>query len=104
MAAYPVPMQWGMGYTGCFTPQAAPACPPAATTVAIVGDKVKPDTWTEWEDDDGKKFYHNPSKPDETTYDKPEDFVKQQNAGKPAPPTAPKPKAAKYATNRKGWL
>lgn len=78
----------------------APAAP-AATPIAIVGDTVKPDKWTEYEDENGNKFYHNPSKPDDTTWEKPEDFDKQQNVGKPAPPDNSK-KGPKYTTDRKG--
>eukprot|EP00903_Cladosiphon_okamuranus_P016569 g15286.t1 len=74
-------------------PAVGPVCPPAgAAPIAIVGDTVKEDKWTEYEDKDGNKYYHNPSKPDETTWDKPEDYDKQQNAGKPAPPKSPKKK------------
>ena len=75
-------------------PQGAPPFwqPPAAqTTIAIVGDSVKEeDEWSQYEDDDGTPFYHNPARPDETTWEKPQDFES------PPPPTKPKDKGPKY--------
>ena len=95
--AYPMAMTPVMGAMPMCVPPAAPACPPAATTVAIVGDTVKPDKWTEYKDDKGTPYYHNPKKK-ETTWEKPKDFDKQKNAGKPPPPDKPKKekKSPKY--------
>lgn len=81
----------------------APACPPAAHTVAIVGDTAKVDKWSEYTDDKtGHKYYHNPAKPNETTWDKPKDFDKQKMAGQPAPPDKAKlkKKKPKYTTGK----
>jgi len=97
---------WGMGMAPM-----APACPPAAGSLsfAIVGDKVQPDKWTEYKADCGTPFFHNPGK-NETTWEKPEDFDKQENAGNPPPPTEPKPektKKGKYESGRpscKSWI
>lgn len=73
-----------MAPTGSFSPS-------SAGTVARVGDKVKVDKWTEFGEwtEFGVKYYHNPAKPNETAWEKPEDFDKQKNAGKPAAPTKP---------------
>lgn len=101
MAPMPVAPQMAMTPMGAMpmgvAPAVAPACPPAAHSVTVVGDKVKPDEWTEYTDDDsGKKYYHNPAKK-ETTWEKPEDFDKMKNAGKPAPPSGkPKNDKPKY--------
>lgn len=82
-------------------PQAAPPFwQPATTptTIAIVGDPVnkEDDKWSEYEDEDGTPFYHNPARPDETTWEKPQDFDKQKNEDEPPPPTKPKEKGPKY--------
>ena len=97
MPVAPMAMTPVMGAMPMCVPPAAPACPPAATTVAIVGDTVKPDKWTEYKDDKGTPYYHNPKKK-ETTWEKPKDFDKQKNAGKPPPPDKPKKekKSPKY--------
>eukprot|EP00903_Cladosiphon_okamuranus_P016568 g15285.t1 len=114
----PLPQNYGGGYgMGMVAPQMGGYAYPmamwgtvpagrATRAIAVVGEPVKPDKWTEYEDKDGTKFYHNPSKPDETTWEKPEDYDKQENAGKPPPPTSPKKKNnnAKYTTERRGWL
>lgn len=82
---------------GTMPPATPPAYPAPTNTVAIVGDTVKEDKWSEYQDDCGTPFYHNPAKPaEETTWEKPEDFDKQKNAGEPAPPTKPKTKEPKY--------
>ncbi|CAM9580790.1 unnamed protein product [Scytosiphon promiscuus] len=77
-----------------------PPMQPFPRTVVIVKEKVKPDKWTKYCDKKtGKEYYHNPGK-GKTQWEKPEDFDKQENAGKPKPPDDPpkkkKPKS-KYA-------
>eukprot|EP00752_Nemacystus_decipiens_P003075 g2849.t1 len=103
--AYPMPMMGMWGMTSFCPPSAAPTAGPSGGPIAIVGGPVKPDEWKEYEDDDGNKYYHNPRKPDETTWEKPDGFDEQQNAGNPPPPTEPKPKGPKYTPARScGWL
>ncbi|CAM9580583.1 unnamed protein product [Scytosiphon promiscuus] len=88
------PVQPAPMATNCFAPQPVHmgmgSFPqPPARTVAIVGEKVKPDKWTEYCDEKtGNKYYHNPGL-GKTQWDKPEDFDKQENAGKPKPPDDP---------------
>lgn len=85
----------GMAPTGMVP--GAPVYQPAAATVAIVGDEVKVDVWSEYIDDDtGDKYYHNPAKPEKTTWEKPEGFDTKANAGDPARPTKPKERQPKY--------
>eukprot|EP00752_Nemacystus_decipiens_P003076 g2850.t1 len=97
MPVAPMAMAPVMGAMPMCMPQApAAARPPASTTtVAVVGDTVKPDKWTEYKDDKGTPYYHNPKKK-ETTWEKPEGFDAQKDAGKPAPPKKPKKKGMKY--------
>lgn len=86
-----------MGIMSMCMPLVAPAYTTATNnTVAIVGDTVKEDKWSEYKDDHGTPFYHNPAKPEETTWEKPKDFDKEKNAGEPPPPTKPKTKGPKY--------
>lgn len=109
------PMGMGMPLMGAPVMGTAPMgsfCPPSAGTVAIVGDPIKVDEWSEYTDDaTGDMYYYNPAKPDETTWEKPKDFDKKKNAGKPAPPKKPEEKKqpqqkkkGKYESDRKGWL
>lgn len=95
-------MNYGMGMTptgmGMEVAPTGSFCPPSAGTVAIVGDKVKVDKWSEYTNVDGNKFYHSPAKPNETTWDKPQEFVTEENASNSAAPTKPKKKKPKYHT------
>lgn len=82
-----------------------PPQPAPGGTVVIVGDECQEDKWTEYTDKDGNVYYHNPARPKETTWDKPEDFDNQKNEGKPVPPTTKPPKKKKkYDSDRKGLL
>lgn len=85
-----------MGIMPMYMPSVAPAYPAATNSVAIVGDTVKEDKWSEYLDDDGTPFYHNPAKPEATTWEEPEAFGKQKNADEPVPPTKSKEKGPKY--------
>lgn len=50
-------------------PAVAPVCPPAAATpIAIVGDRVKPDKWEEHTDKDGNKCVHRFSPPPHSSH------------------------------------
>lgn len=75
-------------------------------TVTIVGGKCKEDKWSEYTDDNGRKYYHNPAK-NETTWKKPKDFDKKKKEGKPPPPPdtekKEKKKSPKYIV-KPGWI
>lgn len=82
-----------------------PAVGPSMGAVAIVRGKCKEDKWTEYTDDNGRKYYHNPAK-GETTWKKPKDFDKRKKEGKPPPPATEnkeKNKSRKYVVTR-GWI
>ncbi len=76
----------------------------------IVGDKIKVlvDKWSEYKDDDGDTYYHNPTKNDgKSQWKKPEGYDKMKKKGQPDPPSEKPPakkKQDKYGSHRKGWI
>lgn len=81
----------------------------ASGTIVIVGDKCPVDKWSEYKDDAGDTYFHNPAKNGgKSQWKKPDGYDEMKKKGQPAPPSskppAKKEKQCKYRTDRKGWI
>lgn len=74
----------------------------------VVGEKAPIDEWSEYKDDDGDTYYHNPAQNGgKSQWEKPEGYDEKKKKGQPAPPSGDPPakeEKDKYGSHRKGWI
>ncbi|CAM9580514.1 unnamed protein product [Scytosiphon promiscuus] len=95
MQPAPMPMAYPTGW--CPPPPMAPFAgagwfrpQPAGGTVPVVGEPEEEDKWVRYCDEESGNYYYHNKRKGETTWDKPEEFDKQEKDGKPPPPETEK--------------